>query len=273
MRAETRDHSTSAHNFLTASPRPAENSGGKERASQQASANTLGPPGKSCQRRRALPAEFAIDILLRVASANNVDKKWKQEILAEAFILTSGVQNEVRLKGKPRTPVDSRVNYRSYAFDLNLDALSLRSKIISQMLLLDKGQALRMLNQIPTNLRLPALSCSDQMVYNVDELYKMLGSVTGAVYTERKVQQGERVQFLLPYVKGLTSPAQIAALIRMIAALRLTEKELFMVSQAFASALKQVCRRSLVHRGVDGIQDGAVRVGFHSSVEERRRCL
>ena len=174
----------------------------------------------------SLPAEFAIDIVLRVAAANNVDKKWKQEILAEAFILTSSVQNAVRLNGKPRIPVDTRVNYRSYAFDLKLDALSLRSKIISQMLLLDKDHALRMLNQIPPNLRLTALSCSDQMVYNVDDFYKMPGSVTNAVYTERKVQQGERVQCLLPYIEGLTSPAQIVPLLRMIATLRLTEKEL-----------------------------------------------
>lgn len=189
---------------------------------------------------RSLPAEFAIDIFLRVAAANSVDKKWKQEILAEAFTLTAGVQNEIRLEGKPRTPVDTRVNYRSYAFDLNLDALSLRSKIISQMVLIDKDQALRMLSQIPARVRLPALSCSDQMVYNVDDFYKTLGSLSTTVHNERKIQQGERVQFLLPYIEGITSPAQIGPVIRMIAALRLTEKELFMVSQAFANALKQI---------------------------------
>lgn len=210
---------------------------------------------------RSLPAEFAIDILLRVAAANNADKKWKQEILAEAFVLTSDVQNEVRRKGKPRTPVDSRVNYRSYAFDLNLDALSLRSKIISQMVLLDKDHALRMLNQIPTRLRLAALSCSDQMVYNLDEFYKMLGNVTRAVHNERTVQQGERAQFLLPYIEGITSPAQITPVIRMIAELRLTEKELFMLSQPFASALKQI---SADDRSFTAalIQDRTARSGF-----------
>jgi hypothetical protein len=189
---------------------------------------------------RSLPAEFAIDVFLRVAAANSVDKKWKQEMLAEAFLLTAGVQNEMRLKSKPQTPVDTRINYRSYAFDLNLDALSLRSKIISQMALIDKDQALRMLSQIPTRLRFPALSCADQMVYNVDDFYKMIGMVTRTVHDERKIQQGERVQFLLPYIEGLTSPAQIVPLIRMITALRLTQKELLMVSQAFASALKQI---------------------------------
>lgn len=189
---------------------------------------------------RSLPAEFAIDIFLRVAAANDVDKKWEQEILAEAFTLTSGVQNEVRLKSKPRMAVDSRVNYRSYAFNLNLDALSLRSKIIRQMVMIDKDQALRMLNQIPANLQLPALSCSDQMVYNVDAFYETLETVTRAVHNDRKIQQGERVQFLLPYIEGITSPAQIGPVIRMITAVRLTQKELLMVSQAFANALKQM---------------------------------
>lgn len=189
---------------------------------------------------RSLPAEFAVDIFLRLAASNNIDKKWKQEILVEAFTLTADMQNEFRMKSKYGTPVDSRINYRSYAFDLNLDALSLRSKIISQMLAIDRGQALRMLNQLSPKLRLPTLSCSDQMVYRVDDFYVMLGSVSKAVYDERKIQQGERVQFLLPYVQNMSAPAQIGPLARMILSLHLTDKELFILSQTFASALKQI---------------------------------
>jgi hypothetical protein len=189
---------------------------------------------------RSLPAEFAIDILLRLTASNNVDKKWKREILAEAFSLSANTQNEFRMKSKYGTPVDSRVNYRSYAFALNLDALSLRSKIISQSVTIDKAQALRLLNQMPPKLRLAPLSCTDQSVYHVDDFYVMLGSVAKAVYDERRIQQGERVQFLLPYVHSMSSPAQIAPAARMILSLHLTDKELVIISQTFASALKEI---------------------------------
>jgi len=189
---------------------------------------------------RSLPAEFAVDIFLRLAASNNIDKKWKQEILVEAFTLTSETQNEFRMRSKYGIPVDSRINYRSYAFDLNLDALSLRCKIINQMLAIDKGQALRMLNQLSPKLRLPTLSCSDQMAYRVDDFYVLLGSVSKAIYDERRIQQGERAQFLLPYIQSMSAPAQIAPLARMILSLHLTDKELFILSQSFASALKQI---------------------------------
>lgn len=188
---------------------------------------------------RSLPAEFAADILVRVA-ASNIDAKWKQEILPEAFALTANVQNKLRLKAKPGTPVDTRVNYRSYAFDLKLDALSLRGKIISEMAVIDKAQALRMLGQISPSFPFDALSCSDQMVYEIGDFYTMLETVTRAVHDEREIQQGERFQFLLPYVEGITSPAQIAPVSRMIRSLHLTNKELFILSDAFAGALKQI---------------------------------
>ena len=189
---------------------------------------------------RTLPAEFTVDILVRLATSNKIDAKWKQEILTEAFALTSNVQNKLPLKGRPGIPVDTRVNYRSYAFALNLDALSLRSRIISQMVLIDKAQALRMLSQISSSFPFDTLSCSDQMVYNIGDFYTMLGTVTRAVHDEKEIQQGERVQFLLPYIEGITSPAQIAPVSRMIGSLHLADKELFILSQAFAGALKQI---------------------------------
>lgn len=189
---------------------------------------------------RALPAEFAVDILVRLATSHNIDAKWKQEILAEAFALSSNVQNKLPLKGKPGTPVDTRVNYRSYAFDLNLDALSLRTRILSQMVSIDKAQALRMLSQIPPSFPFDTLSCSDQMVYDIGDFYTMLGTVARTVHDEKDIQQGERVRFILPYVEGITSPAQIAPVSRMIGSLHLTDKELFILSQAFAGALKQI---------------------------------
>jgi len=93
---------------------------------------------------RSLQAEFAIDIFLRVEKSKRVDKKWRRELLEEAFTLTTEVQNELRQKGIPfpNTPADTRAGYRSLAFALSLDSLSLRSRIIEQMLTIDKSVAL-----------------------------------------------------------------------------------------------------------------------------------
>ena len=97
-----------------------------------------------------------------------------------------------------------------------------------------------MLGQISPSFPFDTLSCSDQMVYNIGDFYTMLGTVTRAVYDEKEIQQGERVQFLLPYIEGITSPAQIAPVSRMIRSLNLADKELFILTQAFAGAVKQI---------------------------------
>jgi hypothetical protein len=193
-------------------------------------------------RARLLPAEFAIDILMRVEKSKRVDKRWKKEILEEAFTLTTTVQNDLREKGIPfpSTSPDTRAGYRSLAFSLRLDSLSLRSRIIDEMLSIDQGVALRMLNEIPPKLPFKTRSCSTRTEYEVSDFYRLLGKIARTVYDEKQILQGERVQFLLPYVESLTSPTQIDPLINLLMSVDLRRKESFIISQSFENALKKI---------------------------------
>lgn len=191
---------------------------------------------------RSLPAEFAIDILLRIASSNSVDKQRKQQLLEDAFILSSEVQNALREKviPIPGASVDRRSSYRSYAFDLKLDTLSIRIRIIDQMFSLDKSRALRMLEQVSPKLTFRNLSCSDQTIYDVGDFYRVLERITRSAYDEKQIQQGERVQFLLPYIENMTSPVQISPLANLLIGVGLKPREAIIVTQAFAHALRKI---------------------------------
>lgn len=193
-------------------------------------------------RARSLPAEFAIDVFLRVEKSKRVDKQWRREILEEAFTLTTNVQNEVREKAIPfpNTPVDTRAGYRGLAFALNLDSLSSRSRIIDDMLAIDKSVALRMLNEISPRLSFKTLSCSAQVEYDVADFYRLIEKVARTAFDEKQIQEGERVQFVLPYVEGISSPAQITPVMNLLISLDLRQKESFIVSQSFANALKKI---------------------------------
>jgi hypothetical protein len=193
-------------------------------------------------RARSLPAEFTIDIFLRIVASTRIDKEWKQEILEEAFTLTPGVQNALREKVIPVSGIaaDTRAGYRSAAFDLRLDILSLQSQIIEQMISLDRGRALRMLAEVSPKLTLRTLSCSDMTKFEVTDFYRLIEKVTRAVYDEKRIRQGERVQFLLPYVENMSSPAQITPIVNLLLSLSLRTKESFIVSQSFATALKKI---------------------------------
>ena len=191
---------------------------------------------------RSLPPEFAVDILLRVASSNRVDKQWKQEILEEAFSITSDLQNDLREKviPVPGASVDTRVGYRSYAFELKLDALSTRVRIIDQMMFLNKRHALRMFEQISPKFSFKTLSCSDRMVYELGDFYRLLEKIVRAGYDQKKIEQGERIQFLLPYIETMTSPAQITPIANLLVSLDLRPREALIAIQSFTNALKTI---------------------------------
>src|SRR6202043_408591 len=126
---------------------------------------------------RSLPADFAVEALVRIAQSNRVtDRRWKRELLDEAFRLTADLQEPIRRKAVPFSglPVDTRPGYRSYAFDLKLDALSQRSRIITVMLELNNGHARDLLAEIPPGLSLHALTCNDTLVYDVSDFYDMV---------------------------------------------------------------------------------------------------
>lgn len=191
---------------------------------------------------RSLPAEFAIDILMRVQKSKRVDKQWRKEILEEAFTLTAMVQNDLRETRIPfpSTPSDTRAGYRSMAFSLGLDSLSIRSHVIGEMLSIDPVVALRMFNEISPKLQFKPRSCASGTDYDVADFYLLLGKISRTAFDEKKIQQGERVQFILPFVESLSSPVQIDPLINALLAVGLRRRESFIISQSFANALRRI---------------------------------
>jgi hypothetical protein len=191
---------------------------------------------------RTTSPEFAIDALLRIAASSQVDAMWKQEILEEAFLLTAKVQNSFRLRAAPLpgTSSDTRPSYLSNAFDQQLDALSLRSRIVDQMSSINKSRALGMLSEIPSQLRFREISCSDWMSYDVSSFYRTVKAISETAFDRKRIQQGERVQFLLPYVEGMTSPVQVGPIARLLVEVKLSSREVSILSQAFVSALRKV---------------------------------
>ena len=116
--------------------------------------------------------------------SKRVEKSWRKEILEEAFTLTTSVQSELREKGIPfpGTPADTRAGYRSLASELSLDSLSLRSRIIDEMLSIDQAVAVRLLNEIPARLPFKTRPCSAQTEYDVSDFYPLIEKVARTVF-------------------------------------------------------------------------------------------
>jgi hypothetical protein len=97
-----------------------------------------------------------------------------------------------------------------------------------------------MLNEMPSKLPFKTRLCSAQTEYDVSDFYRLIEKIARMFYDAKQIQQGERVQFILPYIEGMSSPAQIEPLTNLIISLGLRQKESFIISQAFANALKKI---------------------------------
>src|ERR1700737_2013593 len=113
------------------------------------------------------PPEISSDALLRVVESGKVaDRKTKRDLAEQAFRLAGSAKFPVRMRGVPGSIVDTRSGYLSKAYDLKLDALSLESRAVHDLLSIDAAKARELFQEIarPT---LTPLTCDDALVYDV----------------------------------------------------------------------------------------------------------
>jgi len=185
------------------------------------------------------PPEFSADLLIRIAESNLFnDKKKKADLLDDAFRRSSDAQQKVRRKiwaGR----VDTNSGYLSAAYDLRLDELSLKSRVVRAMLGLDARRARILFSEIP-RLKLPALSCSDALGYDVSEFYTTLQATEQKGFDKEEKAQGESWRFVGTYLDDLTSPAQVGPVANLIADLKVPASELSLRVRSLSAALKKI---------------------------------
>lgn len=94
--------------------------------------------------------EFAADLLIRLAQSDKItDAAWKSELLEEAFRLAPDAQQPFKRKYESWNPIDTRAEFLGYAFELELDTLSLQCRAVKAMLKIDKAKARSLFNEIP----------------------------------------------------------------------------------------------------------------------------
>ena len=183
----------------------------------------------------AMP-EVAADLLIKVAESNLISDRQKRiELLEEAFRRSGEVQEKTRRKMWAGL-VDSRGGFLSAALDQQLDALSLRCRVVRAMLNLDAERARKLFLEIPT-IKAPALSCSQSLAYDMTDFYKTLGLIASKTFSAVEIEQGEKLRFIQSYVETLQSPAQVSPMLNVLIDSRLTAADLSIVGKSLSNAL------------------------------------
>lgn len=189
---------------------------------------------------RTVRAEFASDVLIRLAESSLVtDKTWKRELSEEAFRTAGDAHHPFKLESLDGQ-VDTRPGYLTRALATFMDALSLRQHAVRAMMEVDKRRALSLFAEIPPRLPLPRVECEDAMVAEVSDFYDMLSRVARESFTPDEKARDEDVRFVETYADNITSPAQVQPMASTIAAVGDTPARLEPLVRAFAKSLRNM---------------------------------
>lgn len=191
---------------------------------------------------RIAPAELAVETLVSlVEKGNSRDSQWRRDIIEESYRLSEEVRNPVRLIVVPvrGVPVDTHAGYLSYAHSLKLDRVSLRSRIIRQMLVIDKDRARQMVFEIGGKLDLKPLECSDTLVPEVSAIYAVVADVAKKSFSEKEVEEGVRGLFVAPWFENIESPVQIGPALDLLSQMQGSPAERHLLFSAFSRAIRK----------------------------------
>jgi hypothetical protein len=165
---------------------------------------------------RGAPPEFTADALLRIIEQGGrqgrlADKDARRDLIEEAFRSASAAKFPVRMQGLAGTTTDTASGSLSRAYSLKLDALSLESRAVSDMLQLDSAAARKLFGDIarPT---LPQLTCDDALVYDLSDFYQTLNGVVNGTFTPKERAKDEHFNFLTDYLGQASSPLEVPPL-------------------------------------------------------------
>jgi hypothetical protein len=186
------------------------------------------------------PGEFAADALLRIAALDALDSPQRVMLIEEAFRRADEAQQPYkRRNAMPNIP--SNVQFQQRAFAQDLDALSLRTRAVEEMLPLDAAKARRLFLDLPP-LDLPPVSCEDAMVFDVSSYYQALTGVALRGFTPKEARNGDPSQFVSQRMARIASPAEIAPAVRAITGAGLDDLQFAGALAAFTDALKRISK-------------------------------
>jgi hypothetical protein len=164
----------------------------------------------------AAPPEFAADALLRVVESGKLaDRGARRDLVEQAFRLAASAKFPVRMVGLPGVLTDTASGSLSRAYVLKLDALSLESRAVQDMLRIDPAKARELFGEI-TRPTLAPLTCDDALVYEPSDFYQALSAVVNGTFSQKERGKEEHLNFLLDYLGQTTSPTQLAPLAQAI---------------------------------------------------------
>jgi hypothetical protein len=191
----------------------------------------------------ALPAEFATDLLIRLAGSPAVDAPEKRTLLDSAFMRAYGAQQPYkRAAPPPQTPIDSRTGGLTRAYATGLDMLTLQVRATQAMLAVNPARARELFEWI--DFYLPPASCDTALVPVADEYYAALATMARRTFGSRASAENNAsaLRFFELYLWRAHLPSEIPAIAKAVRTMRLPMLDAAYIEAALQAIIDRLDR-------------------------------
>jgi hypothetical protein len=172
------------------------------------------------EKTRTVPADFAADAFIRLGTLNRLDKAWRMELLEEAFQRAAGAQDEFRRRPSS-VEFEGQSGFLERVSLLETDRMSLRLRVVEALLTDAPAKARELFLKIDPP-RLPALTCTDALAFDLAGYYEVLGKVAASAFSDQ--EKAEEGPFrLLVRSLAVRHPAQVGPVAKLLATAALTD--------------------------------------------------
>ena len=184
--------------------------------------------------------EFEADVLMSVVESGEIaDRNLKIRLLKTAFDAAGSAQQPIKKGPAAEMRSDSRTGFLMIAFSFNLDALSLQSRAVNDLLLIDSNLARALFNKIVLP-PLDPLACGNALVYDPGNYYLALDNIGSGTFTVQQEMQGQRSAWILPYVGDVKTHTQVVPIAKTLGSVDFSSLELAELASRFTSTLSQI---------------------------------
>jgi acetyl esterase/lipase len=188
---------------------------------------------------RVTPPEFAASSMIKLSAHPEIDDEWRKEILEEAFKIAFDARYSVKMKHLNETAMETRSGYRSKAFALGMDRLSLQLLAILNLVRIDRKKARLLWGEMPKP-ELAPLKCEDTLLYDLLNYYQATAEMARNGFTAEEIKDGEQIKFVDSRLVNLASPSELMDAAVAIMELKITDAQFGLLVETYSRALENI---------------------------------
>jgi hypothetical protein len=190
---------------------------------------------------RATPPEFAADSMIKLSAHPEIDDDWRKEILEEAFRIAFDAKYPLKMKHLDDAATETRSGYKSRAFDLGMDRMSLQLLAIINLARIDPKKARLLWGEMPKP-ELAPRKCEDTLIYDLLNYYQSIAQMARNTFTSEEMRIGDDVKFVDSHLVNIASPSELMDAAVAIMELRITDAYLNLLVETYSRALENIAK-------------------------------